>query len=147
MSTGIVNALLPRINSILGVRDSIGAIIRPVYFVTRQWYVDQALTIKNNQPEGFAKDTTVQLLPTPMLKDFSQDIRLREGGTVKAGDIVLRGVSKASYKEADIDGTTSDTGVQKFYLVGDKLYQVINVTEKYVTWDVQIRELTNQTRY
>lgn len=145
--TGIVKAMLKGIDGVLGARDSVGAIIQPVYRVSRQWYTDVGLTTLATQPEGFAKDTVTQLLPSPGMKQFSQDIRLREGGTVKAGDIILTGISRNKFTEADLDGSSSSRGVQKFYLIGAKLYQVINVTAKYVTFDVQVRELSNQRRY
>lgn len=146
---GIVSALLPSVDAILGVRDSIGAIIQPVYFVTRTWYKDKDLQFPSSEVGvHFAKDSVaVQLLPSPGMKTFAQDVRLREGGAVKAGDIILKDVSKNAYKEADLDGSTSAENIEKFYLIGAKLYQVINVTEKYVTFNVQVRELTNQTRY
>jgi hypothetical protein len=140
MSTGVIDSLMPAIDSILGVRDSIGAVIQPVFLVTRTW---SGSTIG----EGVAHDAEAQMLPSPGLKDFSQDIRLREGGSVKQGDIILTNVSKNSYKEADLDGSSSKANVEKLYRVGAKLYQVINVAEKYVTWDVQLRQLSNQTRY
>lgn len=145
--TGIVSALLPCVDSILGVRDSIGAIIEPVSILTRTWYSDSGLTVAATQPEGYAKDSVSQVLPSPGMKQFSQDIRLREGGAVKAGDIILMGVSKNKYRETDLDGSTPDQNIEKFFLIGSKIYQVINVTEKYVTFDVQVRELSNQTRY
>lgn len=140
MPTGVIDSLLPAIDSILGVRDQIGAVIQPVYLVTRTWSGTQV-------GDGAATDTEAQLLPSPGLKNFAQDIRLREGGAVKQSDIILTNVSKNSYTEAQLDGSSTGQNVEKFYRVGAKLYQVINVTEKYVTWDVQLRELTNQTRY
>lgn len=144
---GIVKSLLPSIDAILGVRDSIGAIIQPVYLVTRQWYTDIGLTTPASQPEGYAKDTVVQLLPSPGMKSFNQDVRLREGGAIKAGDIVLTGVSRNKYQQCNLDGTTPNKGVELLYMLGQTMYQVINVTQKYVTFDVQIRELTDQQRY
>lgn len=140
MSTGVVDSLLPAIDSILGVRDQIGAVIQPVYVVIRTWSGSQV-------GDGTAVDTKDQIYPTPGLKNFAQDIRLREGGSVKAGDIILVGVSKNLYTEEMLDGSTDTPNIEKFFLVGAKLYQVINVVEKYVTWDVQLRELSNQTRY
>lgn len=134
---GIVPALLPAIDSILSIRDSIGALIEPMFLVTRTW--------SGAEPgAGTASDNVVQLLPTPAMKNFSQDVRLREGGAVKAGDIILKGISKNKFDLAELDGTSPGLNVEKFYRIGVKLYTVINVTENYVTWDVQLRELTNQ---
>lgn len=139
--------LLGNVDAILGVRDSIGAIIQPVYFLTRTWYCDKGLTKMAGQPEGFAKDTIERLLPSPGMKQFNQDIRLREGGSIKAGDIILKSISRSKFKESDLDGSTCAKNIQKFFVIGDKLYQVINVTQRYVTFNVQVRELTNQKRY
>lgn len=144
---GIIASLLPDLDAILSVRDCVGAVLKPVYLFTRTWFKDQAKTMAANAPEGFATDSFVQLLPSPEMKDYSQDIRLREGGSVKQGDIILKMISKHKYAESDIDGTSSAANVERFYLVGTKLYQVINVTEEYLTWNVQLRELSNQTRY
>lgn len=138
--SGIIASLLPAIDSILGVRDQVGAVIQPVSLVTRTW---SGLAVG----DGTAVDTVVQMLPSPGLKNFSQDIKLREGGAVKSGDIILTSVSKNSYTLVQLDGTSPAQNIEKLYLVGAKLYQVINVMEKYVTWDVQLRELSNQTRY
>jgi hypothetical protein len=81
------------------------------------------------------------------MKSFNQDVRLREGGAIKAGDIVLTGVSRNKYQQCNLDGTTPNKGVELLYMLGQTMYQVINVTQKYVTFDVQIRELTDQQRY
>lgn len=137
---GIIDALLPVADSILGIRDSVGAVIDPVFFITRTW--------SGMAPgDGSAVDTKVQMLPSPGIKNYAQDIRLKEGGAIKAGDIVLFDVSRNKFQESDLDGTSQSPRVEKFFLVGQKLYQVINLAKRYVTWDVQLRELTNQTRY
>ena len=140
MSLGIRDALIPSIDSILGVRDAIGAVIDPVYFVTRTWSGSQ-------MGEGTPQDSETQMLPSPGLKTYHKDVRLREGGAIQAGDIFLIDVSQNKYTEQDLDATSPANNVEKLYRVGDKLYQVIQVSKKYVTWDVQLRELTNQQRY
>ncbi len=144
---GIIDSLLPVTDAILGIRDSIGAVIKPVYFLTRTWYTDEDLTTAATAPEGFAKDSQIQMLPSPQIKDFSQDIRLREGGAVKAGDIILQNISRNKYGIADLDGTSTAENIERFYIVGVKIYQVINVSESYLTFRVQLRELSNQVRY
>lgn len=147
MGQGIIDSLMPAVDSILGVRDAVGAVIQPVYLVTRLWFSNAARTTPATEIGGYARDIEAQMLPSPGLKDFSQDIRIKEGGAVKSGDIILQHVSKNSYALADLDGTVSAANEEKLYRVGSKLYQVINVREDYVTWHVQLRELTNQTRY
>jgi hypothetical protein len=137
---GLIAGLMPSIDDILGIRDALGAVIDPVYFVTRTWASGEI-------GEGSAVDTLEQMLPSPELKNYSQDLRLREGAMVKQGDIILRNVSRNKYTEDQLDGSTIGVNVERLYLVGDKLYQVINIMKKYVTWDVQLRELSNQRRY
>lgn len=144
---GLIETLLPITDAILGVRDSIGAVIRPVYFVTRTWYKDQNHTIQSNDKSGFAQDVTAQMLPSPQIVDLTQEIRAREGGVVKNGDIMLKSVSRNSFNESQLDGSSSSKSVEKLFMVGVKMYQVVKVTEKYVTWNVVLKELTNQTRY
>lgn len=140
MSTGIIDSMLPCADSILGIRDSIGATIKLVYLVTRTW--SGAIP-----GDGTAVDTEVQMLPSPGIQDLSQDLRIKEGGAVKAGDIFLRNVSRNSYTETQLDGSSASANIEKFYRVGDKLYQVISVTESYLTWKIQLRQMSNQTRY
>ena len=138
--SGIIESLLPAVDSILGVRDAAGAVIDPVYFVTRTW--------SGAEPgEGTAKDVVVQMLPSPALKHYAQDIRLREGGAIKAGDIFLMYVSRNKFKESDLDGSSDSSSIEKLFKVGSKMYQVINVEKSYLTWNVQLRELTNQQTY
>jgi hypothetical protein len=140
MARGIIDSLLPAIDSILGVRDDIGAVIQPVYLVTRTWSGTRV-------GDGTAVDEEAQVLPSPGLKTFAHDVRIREGGAIKQGDIILQNVSKNRYIESDLDGSSTATNVEKFFRVGDYLYQSINVAEKYVTFDVQIRRLSSQERF
>lgn len=140
VAPGLIDGLLTGIDSILSIRDTAGAVIDPVYFVTRTWSGTEI-------GDGTVVDTEVQMLPSPGLKDYGQDLRVREGGSIKSGDIILKDVSRNKFKESDLDGKSPSRNIEKFFRVGDKLYQVINITKSYVTWDVQIRELTNQTRY
>jgi hypothetical protein len=145
---GIVDSLLPNINTILGIRDSIGAIKQPVSFITRTWWVDDTYEVQSaGIGIGVAKDVVVQMLPSPRIVDLSQSLQLREGGMVKQGDIFLKYVSRQSFKEHQLDGSSPAANIEQLFLVGDKVYQVISITESYVTWKIQLRELTNQTRY
>lgn len=144
---GIIESLLPAIDSILGVRDSIGAVIKPVYLVTRRWYTDEQRTIQATEIGGYALDIEEQMLPSPQLVNLGQKNRVREGGTYQDGDILLKNVSKNSYDESDLDGSSTAANVEKFYRVGEQIFQVIGITPKYVTWDVALRPLTDQSRY
>lgn len=143
----LIASLLPNVDAILGVRDSIGAVIQPTYFLTRTWYTSSAYSTQSVDKSGFAKDVTVQMLPSPQIVDLAQDIKTKAGGVVKNGDIMLKGVSRNSFNEAALDGSSPAKNVEKLYVVGVKVYQVVKVTEKYVTWNIVLKELTNQTRY
>lgn len=135
--TGLIDDLLGSVDDILGVRDSVGAVLHPVFMVTRTW--------TGTQPgEGTFADVSVQVLPSPGIKEFSHDVRLREGGFIKQGDIILRGVSRNLYAESDIDNSTAAKNIEKFYQLDNRLYTVIHVKENYLTWDVQIRKLSHQ---
>lgn len=144
---GLIDDLKDSIDDILGVRDDIGAVLQPVYFVTRTWYTDEDLTTLASEIGGYAKDEEVQMLPSPGIKDFSHDVRLREGGAIKQGDIILTNVSGNLFSESDLDGTSPQKYIEKLFRVGPYLYQPINVRQKYVTWDVHLRKLSDHTSY
>jgi hypothetical protein len=144
---GIIDSLLPAIDSILGVRDSIGAVIKPAYIITRTWYTDEDLSIPATAIDGYARDHREQILPSPQLVDLAAMNRVREGGVYRDGDIILKNVSKNSYDEADFKCDTSAANEQVFVLVGETLYQMMGVKSSYVTMDVHLRPLTDQTGY
>lgn len=144
---GIIDSLLPAIDSILGVRDAVGAVIKPVYLVTRTWYADSAYLTQATAIDGYAKDTEIQMFPSPQLVDLTQKNRVREGGSYKDGDILLKNVSKNSYSEADLASTSASPNVQQFMRVGEQMFQIVGITPSYVTWDVHLRPLTDQSRY
>lgn len=144
---GILDSLLPSVDSILGIRDSIGAVIRPVFFLTRTWYQDSDHTSQSSDISGYAKDVVVQMLPSPKVVDITQEIRTREGGSVNNGDVMLNSVSRSKYRFEELDGSSSANNIEQLYVVGVKVYQVVKVTEQYLTWRIILKELTNQTRY
>jgi hypothetical protein len=141
MNNPLLDALLPNVDCVLGVRDSIGAVLHPVYIVTRTW--------TGKEPgSGMASEVVVQVLPTPAIQQFAFDLKITEGGAVKQGDVLLKGISKRQYPDSQgLDNKTGAKNVERFFLIDEKLYTVINIRENYVTWDVQIRKLSNQTRY
>lgn len=139
--SNIVNDILSCADDILGIRDDIGATKHPIYILTRVWSGDEI-------GSGTAVDTKVQMLPTPYLVDFSHSLRLREGGKIKEGDILLKTVSKQSYPTENlIDCSVSNKKTEKFYFINGFLYQVISVTSSYVTWAVHIRKTNKQKTY
>ena len=140
-SGSLLETLKGNLDATLGVRDAIGAQLYSIAFLRRSWTGDRP-------GEGTAKDVITLVKPTPQLYEYAHDIRLLEGGSVKQGDILLKNISKNAYpEEAMIDGSSVSTNVENFYLINGKIYNVIQVKSKYVTWDVQLRKLSSQTRY
>lgn len=138
---GVVGSLKDSVDDILGLRDSLGAALMPVYFVERQWTGDES-------GDGTATETTEQVLPSPRIVSMSDDSRVMEGGAIQLDDILLKGISKNKYpSKVDVDGTTDDQSIERFYEIDGQLYGVINVTEKHLTWNVQVRKLSNQKRH
>lgn len=134
----VVSDLLSNVDSILGIRDDIGAALKEVWLVTRAW--------RGSEPgDGTYVETKVRMLPSPRVVEYTDQARIREGGAVQQGDIMLKMISKQSFPEAaDIDCSSGDASVEKFYEVGGSLYRVVSVTEKHVTWSVLLRKLTSQ---
>jgi hypothetical protein len=147
MSQGLIASLLPNVNTILGVRDSIGAVKLPVNFVTRTWYTDTTYAAQSTDIMGFAKDVVVQMFPSPNVIEFKQDLKLKSGGMVKAGDILLKAISLSSFTMDQLDGTSPASNIEKLFKVGSKMYQVVQLTQDYLTWNLMLREMTNQTIY
>lgn len=126
-------------NDILGIRDDIGAALKPVYLVTRTW--------SGGEPgDGTKADVVVQILPTPRVVEFKHDIRILQGGLFQEGDVLLKGISKETFPTEDlVDGSTSAQNIEKFYRIGNtELYRVKSVVEKFVTWNV-LTERINDT--
>lgn len=133
---GIIDDLLPITNDILGVRDEIGAVIHPVYLLTRTW-------AGGSVGDGAATDTQVQVLPTPSIKSISHNLPALQAGVYQVGDLILSHISKQSFPLEDVVACKSaSTAVELFYKINNKLYQVISVKESYVTWEVHIRKVS-----
>lgn len=138
---GVVGGLKSSVDSILGLRDRLGAALMPVYLVTRSWNGEEI-------GDGMAEESKVQILPSPRIVSMSDDSRVVEGGQIQLDDIMLKMVSKVSYpSKSMIDGTSENQTVEMFYEVDGNLYKATNVTEKHLYWNIQIRKLTNQARY
>lgn len=123
--------LIEDIDSILSLRDEIGAVKAPVYIVTRTW--------KEKKGIGDFTETKNQILPSPRIFDLSHDSRIREGGVVKQGDLILKMISKESYQEKDIDLSVTDDKTEKFYLIKNGLYELVSLIDKYVVFQVHLR--------
>lgn len=138
---GLVDSLKSNINSLLSLRDDIGAGLKDVYLVRRQWTGLEAGL-------GTCVETKVKMEPSPRVVEFKHDKKIQSGGAINYGDLLLKMVSKQSYPTQDlIDGTSSAENIENLIDVGGVLYRVISVVEKHVTWNIQLRQLSDQTRY
>lgn len=139
--SNIVNEILSCTDEILGLRDDLGAIKHLVYILTRVWSGTEL-------GKGTALDSIAQILPTPYVVDYSHSLKIREGGKIKEGDIVLKMLSKQTYtEESMIDCSVTDKKTEKYYYINGRLYNVISVTSDYVYWNVHIRKSAKQTVY
>lgn len=128
------------LDDILSIRDDLGAVVKPVSIVTRTW--------TGAEPgDGTATDVVERVLPSPQILDFSHSLRLVEGGHVRQGDLILKGFSKPRWSENDLRLKPVERNVEKFFLVGDALYEPISVTEKLLMFNVQVRRTSDQRRY
>lgn len=125
-------------DAIFGIRKCVGAALKPVYIVTRVW--------SGRSPgEGTVVETVDEILPVPGIKDLAHDRRVKEGGTAKEGDLVVYHVSKNRYPTEDlIDCRTPAKNIEKFYRIGTELYRVFHIHERYLSWDIWIRRVTDQ---
>jgi hypothetical protein len=136
--SGIIDSLKDCSDSILGIREKIGADLHKVYLVRRTWTGEAV-------GAGECSETCEKLEPTPAVKDLSNDHRVKEGGAVQNGDLLIQQISKHRYpNKCDIDGTSGDNNIEVFYKINDVFYVVINVVEKYIVWDVQVRRRSDQ---
>jgi hypothetical protein len=78
---GIVDDILAISNDILSIRDEIGAIKHHIFIMERKW--------TEARGKGSFVDTKTQILPTPYLVDYSHDLRLKETGLIKQGDLII----------------------------------------------------------
>jgi len=129
----IVNDVLECTDEILGLRDDLGAIKHKVYIVTRTWSGSEL-------GEGSVTESFEQIKPTPWIVNFKRQIRLREAGKAKQGDIVLKHISKESYKESDLRTVTANGKVEKYYVINSEYYELIDIEEDYVYFNVIIRK-------
>jgi hypothetical protein len=131
---GIVDDVLAITDEILGIRDDIGAIKETISILTRTWDEEKG--------KGDYTDTIEQILPTPWLIDYAHRLDLKEGGNIRQGDILIKMISMESYATEDlIDCSVTDEDLtEKYYLIKDRLYEVVSVTQEYVYWNVLVRK-------
>lgn len=140
---GIIDSLAKSRDKLLSIREKVGAELVRVFILTRSW--------SGGRPnDGELHEELEEIRPTPGVKDFSHDVRLQEGAGVQQGDIVLRSISKSTFQtEEPLDTRTEEHGVEKYYLLlnrqnEQKFYTVVSIREKHLSWNVQIRRVSNE---
>jgi hypothetical protein len=136
----IIESLKDCSDSILGIRDAIGADLKKVYIVTRTWSGGEV-------GEGVVEDAEMILVNTPHIVDLSLNFRALEGGNVKQGDLLLKMVDKQRYPRETFEPTTLGPGQERFLKIDGRLYTVISVRERYLQFDIQVRPISDQRRY
>lgn len=128
------------LDDILGIRDEIGAALAQVSIITRTWTGTQI-------GDGEYTDTVKEVLPTPGIKDYSHNVHVMQGGAIQQGDLLLRMISKNTFPtNNDVNCMSESPLTEKFYKVGDFHYRIISIIEKQLTWDIQVRRISDQTR-
>jgi hypothetical protein len=129
----LVDDIRGGVDDILSLRDQIGAVKKPVYFFSRVW--------GEAKGRGTPVDTFTLIQPSPRIVEFQHDLRVREGGNVRQGDIMLKGMSQETYPtEAHVDCSVNSDLLEKYYCIDGWLYEVVSVNRKYVTWNILIRK-------
>lgn len=141
MSSGVIDSFFPGLNDILGLRDDIGAALKPVYILTRTW--------SGSEPgDGTATDVKVRMLPSPRVVYPNRKHVNKPGGAAEEVDLMLKMVSKETYNTyAKVDDATTLKKIEKFYDVGGLLYRPIEIREKHLVYEILLRLSTDQTRY
>lgn len=125
------------------IREDLGVSFQEVSIVTRTW--------SGKHPgDGKATDKLQLIEPRPIIKEMAHDLRLLEGGSVKQGDLIIKGVFKDDYplvSDADAQTKTSLKNVEYFYKVNEHYYKSINIKENFTTWDVQVRRIVDNRGY
>ena len=136
----IVDDVLSCTDDILGIRDCIGANKSSgVFIVCRTW--------EEKKGVGTPSEKVSQVLPSPQIVSLRHSKRIREAGNNKQGDIMLKYISKQSYKESDLDlrvPKESKLTEEKFYRINDKDYEVLDIEEDYVYFNVTLRKRTRK---
>ncbi len=135
------DCILEAVDCALEAKAALGVDICDVSLVKRYWDEGEV-------GRGIAKDYEYPIAPNPSIREYNHDIRLTDGGAIKKGDILIKGISRKRYEnECDIDGSVENPGEEIFYKICDKLYQVISVSKKLATWEVMVRRLSSQEYY
>ena len=131
----IRNDLIPLIDDVRDeVVDGIAGLRRcDVAVVTRTWS-------GASRGLGTATNTSIAIEPRPRVRDPSPQRVIAEAGRFEQGDRLVDKIS-ASYAQVDLDGGTLGATVELYWTIDDAPYRVVRVTERYLSWEVQLRPM------
>jgi len=136
----LIKDLLKDSNSILSIREDLGAQKHNVYFLVRTWS-------ENVVGKGIPKDSVERMSPAPGLQEFPHDIEQRSGGKIMMGDIRLKMVSKLNYPREKLELRGSSKGEERFYYINKNLYAVAGIQEYHLHYDLTLRKTSNSKVY
>lgn len=138
----MIKDLIENSDSILSIRQDLGAQKHNVYILKRSWSDGKV-------GEGIPTDTIEKLNPSPNVQEFPHDIEVRSGGKILGGDIRLKMVSKKNHTREylELKNTPDQKGVERFYYINGKLYSVVGIMEYQIHYDISLRKTTNSKVY
>jgi hypothetical protein len=132
--TNILDDVKGLVSDAMGTITDLKLYKHKIYLITRTWSGDRV-------GQGAFVDVGAEVLPTPYMKSYDHSFRMQSGGVVKQGDIFLKYINKKDFPlRTDVDCTTTEKNIEKFYKIEEYLYRVISIVEAYVHWDVQVRK-------
>ena len=132
MTQTIIDSIRELVPRIYKIRDEIGAVKEKVYILKRTW--------KDEIGVGNFTETFDQMLPSPGITNLTLEKNVSKHGTKIKADIMLRGIPMASYKYEDIDDNPKHSLIEKFYLLGDYLHNVVSIEKTLVSYNVFLRK-------
>lgn len=118
------------------IRDEVvdevaGLRLHDVVVVTRTWSGGE-------RGRGTPTEEPLALTPRPRVRDPNPRERMAEAGRFEDGDRVVDKISVA-YTRAQLDGGQIGSAAEVFWTISGVPYRVVQVTEKFLQWEVQLR--------
>lgn len=125
--------LVPLLDEVRGdIVDELAGLRRyDVAVVTRTWSGGVV-------GRGTVTETSLPIVPRPRVRDPSPRARIAEAGRFEEGDRQVDKIS-VTFTRAQLDGLPLAAGVELLWTIDGAPYRVVGVTEKYLTWEVQLR--------
>ena len=117
----LIDAIKTNIASILSIRDTIGLKRADVYFASIE-----------NETASWK-----QILPTPNVQ-IDSNIQQTAGGVINRNNLVLRGIPQANYTLANLETSSEDGTVEKYWVIEGLAYTTDRIIKNLTTYDVYI---------